>query len=332
MRVVVASFVLAMASAGPAFADVKAGVDAWQRGQYAQAVTEWRGPAAKGDADAQFNLAQAYKLGRGVPADLKIAQDWYRKAATQGHEQAQANLGLILFQSGDRKNAMPYLQKAAERGEPRAQYVFGTALFNGDLVPKDWPRAYAMMTRANAAGLPQASGTLAQMDQYIRAADRQQGAVIARQWEQEQKFAQIGAKPLPPSSPAPATAVQATPPAPSASVPPPPAAAAAARPVKPVAAATPPKAKPVPKPAATAAVPGGKWRVQLGAYGDAAAARGLWSKLAQKHGALSGLQPYVIKAGSVNRLQGGPLASKAAAEKVCAALKPSGQACFPISS
>ena len=54
----------------PAFADVKDGVDAWTRGDFARAVKEWRGPALKGDPDAQFNLAQAYKLGRGVPADL----------------------------------------------------------------------------------------------------------------------------------------------------------------------------------------------------------------------------------------------------------------------
>lgn len=36
----------------PALADVKAGVDAWQRGDYKKALAEWRGPAAKGDADA----------------------------------------------------------------------------------------------------------------------------------------------------------------------------------------------------------------------------------------------------------------------------------------
>ena len=56
--------------AAPARADVKAGVDAWQAGNYPAAVAEWRPLAIAGDADAQFNLGQAYKLGRGVPADL----------------------------------------------------------------------------------------------------------------------------------------------------------------------------------------------------------------------------------------------------------------------
>ena len=71
--------------ASPAFADVKAGVDAWGRGDYNAAVEQWRDPAIKGDPDAQFNMGQAYKMGRGVTADLNVALDWYKRAAAQGH-------------------------------------------------------------------------------------------------------------------------------------------------------------------------------------------------------------------------------------------------------
>jgi len=77
-----------MLAAAPAHADVKDGVDAWQAGNYAAAVAQWRPLALAGDADAQFNLGQAYKLGRGVPADLVQAEAWYRRAAKQGHLQA----------------------------------------------------------------------------------------------------------------------------------------------------------------------------------------------------------------------------------------------------
>ena len=56
---------------------VKAGVDAWSNGDYATAVKAWQAPAAAGDADAMFNLAQAYKLGRGVPQDLAKAEALY---------------------------------------------------------------------------------------------------------------------------------------------------------------------------------------------------------------------------------------------------------------
>ena len=171
---------MAAMQTAPIKADVKAGVDAWQRGDHAAAVSTWRPLAERGDAHAQFNLAQAYKLGRGVPVDMARAIDLYRRAAAQGHEEAGSLLGLILFQNGQRQEAMPYIIKAAEGGEASAQYVYGTALFNGDIVKQDLPRAYAMMMRAAGQGLPPAVSTLAEMDKHLSAADRKQGVAIAR--------------------------------------------------------------------------------------------------------------------------------------------------------
>ncbi|HWW58742.1 MAG TPA: tetratricopeptide repeat protein, partial [Sphingopyxis sp.] len=170
--------ILATMPAAPAHADVKDGVDAWQKGDYQGAVAEWRPLALSGDADAQFNLGQAYKLGRGVPADLSQAEDWYRRAAKQGHLQAEDNLGLVLFTANRRDEAMPYITRSAERGEPRAQYVLGTALFNGDLAPQDLPRAYALTKRASDAGLGIASARLAQLDSLIPLDQRQRGLAM----------------------------------------------------------------------------------------------------------------------------------------------------------
>lgn len=311
MRAFAVAFLGLMISAAPAYAGVKEGVDAWQAGDYAKAVGEWRAPAASGDADAQFNLAQAYKLGRGVPADLKVAQDWYLKAAMQDHEQAQANLGLILFQNGDRKGAMPWIQKAADRGEPRAQYVLGTAHFNGDLVPKDWPRAYALMTRAAAAGLPQAATSLGQMDRYISLADRQKGIALAREMDKPGTSSQL-AEPKPTLAPPPKATIRPVPVPPSASAAPKPA------PSTPAAKAAPAK------PASSSG-----WRVQLGAFGSEAAATAAWTKLSDRPG-LKGLQSYVVKSGTMNRLQAGPLASRSAADQVCKAVKASAAGCFAV--
>lgn len=162
-----------------ALADVKAGVDAWSAGDYAKAVAEWRGPATKGDPDALFNLAQAYRLGRGVPEDIKQAETYYARAAAKGHIKAADNYGLLLFQGGRREQALPYVVAAAERGDPRAQYLVGIAHFNGDLVAKDWVRAYALLTLANGAGLPQAAEAIRQMDESIPLAQRQQAQTLA---------------------------------------------------------------------------------------------------------------------------------------------------------
>ncbi len=225
-----ASLVLALAT--PVGATVRDGVEAWERGDYAAAVAEWEGPAAAGDPDALFNLGQAYRLGRGVPTDMERAEELYRAAAQAGHVQAADIYGLMLFQDGRREEALPYVQAAATRGDPRAQYLVGIAHFNGDLVERDWSRAYALLTLANGAGLPQAAAAIAQMDTHIPLEQRQEGVALARQLEAEAEqarsvelaaadFAQSDGATAPaprPAAQAPASAPRVPRPIPSVSV------------------------------------------------------------------------------------------------------------------
>jgi uncharacterized protein len=126
-----------------------------------------------------FNLAQAYRLGRGVAQDERRAEELYFRAAQAGHVQAADTYGLMLFQAGRREEALPFVEDAARRGDPRSQYLLGIAHFNGDLVAQDWVRAYALMTLANSTGLPQAAPAIAQMDSHIPLADRQAAAGLA---------------------------------------------------------------------------------------------------------------------------------------------------------
>lgn len=202
---------LASALAAPALADVKDGVDAWQAGNYQAAVAEWRPLAIGGDADAQFNLGQAYKLGRGVPTDLTQAEAWYRRAAKQGHLQAEDNLGLVLFTANRREEAMAFITRSAARGEPRAQYVLGTAHFNGDLAARDWPRAYALTKRASDAGLAIASARLVQLDNLIPLEQRQRGLAMIpdiERGEQQARLAAVSAAAPPAPKPAPAPTIR----------------------------------------------------------------------------------------------------------------------------
>jgi len=347
--------------AAPALADVKAGVDAWAQGDYRKAVEEWRAPAIAGDADAQFNLAQAYKLGRGVPLDPALAESWFRKAAAQGHAQAADNYGLALFQSGKKAEALPWLEKSVARGEPRAQLVLGTMLFNGDGVTRDYPRAYALMTLASQAGLQAASQTLAQMDQYITPPDRQHGVELAQQYRARlaalpapettgPKRVTVGSEatpgkaadapvrtagqarpavqpvPVPPSRSA-ASGYGASYPAPGTSPSPtPPVREAAAAPVdrpKPMA-STRTAAPHAAKPTPPRAAGGGAWRIQLGAFRDRGNAEGLWQRV---RGRLAGAQPHYVSAGGVIRLQAGGYADRNAAQAAC---NRSGQPCVVV--
>ena len=318
----------------PAVADVKAGVDAWGRGEYRKAVEEWRPAAVAGDADAQFNLGQAYKLGRGVPVDIVMAQSWYRKAALQGHAQAEANYGISLFESGKRDEALPWLEKSVVRGEPRAQLVLGTMLYNGDSVPRDFVRAYALIVRSAASPITQvqASSVQAQMDQYVPAADRQRGLALARRYEAEAQRPQLPPEILGEEK---ATAMR------SADLPP----SAyertvdtAASPVE--ARGDPPAMAQLPKPRTTPAIAQAPapvpvatargWRIQLGAFRDGGNARNLWQSLHGRVGALSGLQAYYVPNGPLTKLQAGPLRSNAEVARVCAAVRPTGTPCVPV--
>ncbi|MGQ0559855.1 MAG: SPOR domain-containing protein [Sphingosinicella sp.] len=314
---------LLLASAGTAAAQgVEAGVRAWQSGQYEEAVRNWRPLADRGDQDAQFNLGHAYRLGRGVPQNMTLAEQWSERAARSGHVEAQAMYGLILFQNGRQRAGMPFVLRAAERGDARAQYVYGTALFNGDIVARDWPRAYAFMTLAARSGLPYASSQLTQMEEHIGQADRSRGVQLAEAMAQ-------GAT----SDPAAPTRVASTNPGPPDRGPGQAGSRAGTlqRPggtvrtpprlptQRPVTQPSPPPRQPVRLASAS-----GRWRVQLGAFSNEANARRAWNNV---RGRLPGLQPYFVPAGAMIRLQVGPFASREAAANACAA---TGQDCFPV--
>ena len=95
MKRFVLTFAILIGLAAPAWAGFAEGYAAFERGDYATALREWRPLAEQGDADAQYNLGIMYENGRGVPQDYAEAVKWYRKAAEQGHASAQRNLGYM---------------------------------------------------------------------------------------------------------------------------------------------------------------------------------------------------------------------------------------------
>src|SRR5206468_5236505 len=178
-KYLVAAAFAALLAAPASGQSVKAGIEAWQRADYSGAVAIWRPLALHGDADAQFNLGQAYRLGRGVPLDLSQAKTWFQRAANSGHLDAEATLGLLLFQNGEKADGIRWLRQAADQNEPRAQLVLGTALYNGDGVTQDRLLGYAYVSRAAAQGLAPAKDTLSQLDEMLPAADRQRALALA---------------------------------------------------------------------------------------------------------------------------------------------------------
>ena len=349
----------ALALCAPLGATVRDGVDAWSRGDYAAAVAEWIGPAEAGDPDAMFNMGQAYRLGRGVPQDMQQAEQLYFRAAQAGHLQAADTYGLMLFQDGRREEALPYVQAASDRGDPRAQYLLGLAYFNGDFMERDWERAYALVSLAHAAGLPQAATAIEQMDEHIPLEQRQAAAALARRLESEageSRSAQLAAADLgapdarraEPSAPGSITSVAVSPSVVAAQdaleqarqatgretpaqagasfaqeEAPTPAPAQESQTVE-VAAAPEPEPDPAPVAQVDAS---GPWRLQLGAFGVEGNAERLWERLSDRP-EIAGRERLFIPSGRVTIVQAGGYASQADAQAACSSLQSDGFECL----
>ena len=339
---------------------------AYRSGDYDTAISIWRDRADAGDVQAMFYLGEAYRTGRGVPRDLRTAEGYYAQAAEAGHRESADNYGLLLYESGRRQEALPYLAESAKRGDARAQYVLGLGHYNGDVVSRDWPRAYALISLADASGLPQAGRARAQMDEFIPADERAAGLRLAQEMTRMlPDMADEAPEPVRTASAVPVRSgpvVQPVPPPPKA--PPPPRQATAStdaksevrrvavpqstavsRPVvqtvpstaersevRPSTAspATAPArvaaAEPAPRPAAPA-VRQGPWIIQLGAFSVPANADRMWSRVSS-HAALRGTTRVDSKQGKLSTLAAGGFATRGEAQGACSQLKRAGHECF----
>ena len=93
MKRTLAAAFLCLLLATPAGAGFDEGMAAWERGDFASALREWRPLAEQGNVEAQVYLGLMYYNGEGLPQDYAEAVRWYRKAAAQGLAEAQHYLG-----------------------------------------------------------------------------------------------------------------------------------------------------------------------------------------------------------------------------------------------
>ncbi len=91
--------------AAPAWADFKAGKEAYYRSDYDTALKEWWPLAEQGEAKPQNALGVLSREGKGVPQNFREALRWFRLAAKQGYAGGQYNLGMMYENGrGVRKN------------------------------------------------------------------------------------------------------------------------------------------------------------------------------------------------------------------------------------
>ena len=119
----------AMIGIGTAAANFDAGWDAYQRGEFRNAMAEWEKASEQGDDRADYNLGILYSEGRGVAIDHEKAAALWTKAADKGNADAMHNLALAhltgdgVEQSHDM--AADWLDQAADAGSVRSAYALG---------------------------------------------------------------------------------------------------------------------------------------------------------------------------------------------------------------
>ena len=146
--------------------------------------------ADKNDADAQFELAEAYRTGTNVTENFVEALRWYRAAAELGLADAQNNLGaMYLAGMGTDKNTVDaayWYQKAAEQSQMHAQFNLAMLYLLGNGVAQsDENAAHWLHTAAEQGDLEAICqlGTLYQLGRgvkqnHVAAADLHTAAAI----------------------------------------------------------------------------------------------------------------------------------------------------------
>jgi TPR repeat protein len=126
--------------------EINKGYEAYNDGDYATALKEWKPIAEQGYAFAQYNLGIIYEYGDGVSKDYAEAVKWYGLSAEQGYAIGQYSLGLM-YSNGygvlkDKTEAVKWWRLSAEQGYAYAQGMLGIMYELGEGVLKDNIIAY----------------------------------------------------------------------------------------------------------------------------------------------------------------------------------------------
>ncbi len=147
---------VASAPSTPATTALTAARSAFQRADYAGAVSQWRRAADLGDASAAYNLGVMALTGRGAAKDQAEATRWFARAAKAGHPGGMVNYGLSLLNGYggpvDQSQGVRWLRAAAAAGLPSAMGLVGQLYLQGQGVPRDPRQGAAWLQKAADAG------------------------------------------------------------------------------------------------------------------------------------------------------------------------------------
>lgn len=131
--------------------------DAWRfRINSATDLMQLHAEAEKGDPDAQYQLAEKYRIGFPLEQDHKKALDLYSRSAEQGFPSSQFRLG-ELHEKGevleqDLRKSFEFYRQAAEQGHREAQHTLAQIYHLGRGVEEDIAAAIVWYRKAALQG------------------------------------------------------------------------------------------------------------------------------------------------------------------------------------
>lgn len=119
-------------------------------------MTCFQKAAEKGNAEAEYNLANLYGDGLGIEADIETAAEWLKKSAEKDYPEAQ-NVLAILYYKGmgvpqDFEKAAKWAKKAAACDMAEAQFVLANLYADGKGVPQDYNKAAELFLKVEKKG------------------------------------------------------------------------------------------------------------------------------------------------------------------------------------
>ena len=126
--------------------------NAYDQGNYKEAVEIAQALANKGEADAQCCLAALYYEGVGVPRNYEEAERWWLRAAKAGSADAYGNLGVFYQKRKNYPEASKWLRLGVAQGNALCQYFLAHAYEKGLGVAQDYNEAARLFELAADQG------------------------------------------------------------------------------------------------------------------------------------------------------------------------------------
>jgi TPR repeat protein len=159
------------------------------RGQYEQALAEFKVLAKAGDSRAQYDIAQMYFHGMGTDPDTVEGARWLILAANSGNPAAMVHLGRLYETADDGERdysqAAQWYHRAARRGDAVGRFNLGLMYLDGKGVPRDRAAALAWFRLAQDAGGLAGKVRADELEATLTAAEKDRAQALGIRFRQE---------------------------------------------------------------------------------------------------------------------------------------------------